>query len=139
MRERAIGKTVSVHRHAWLWEPLESDPGFILGSMFGTKVVYLDGRLALCFATKEEPWRGVMVCTGRERQAGLRVAYPSLVPHPVLPKWLYLAESSDDFERTAQSLVERARQRDPLIGVDANIRGRRAPRETGARRRRAGP
>ena len=57
MREDGIGRARSVHRHAWLWEPLEAEASFVLGSMFGTKVVYLDGRLALCFSARPEPWR----------------------------------------------------------------------------------
>ena len=52
MREDAIGRARSVHRYAWLWEPLEAEASFVLGSMFGTKVVYLDGRLALCFSAR---------------------------------------------------------------------------------------
>jgi hypothetical protein len=125
MRERDIGRARKVHPYAWLWEPLESDPGFILGSMFGTRVAYLDGKLALCFAARDEPWRGVLVCTDRDRQASLRERFPALAPHPVLPKWLYLPESFDDFERCASGLVELSRVRDPAIGVLPKAKGRR--------------
>ena len=117
MREDAIGRARRVHPHAWLWEPLESDATFMLGAMFGTKVVYLDGRLMLCFSARSEPWRGVLVATEREHQASLRAELPSLAPHPILPKWLYLPESADDFERVAGRLVQLARQRDPRLGV----------------------
>jgi hypothetical protein len=44
----------------------------------------------------------------------------------VLPKWLYLAESADDFERVAERLVALARRRDPRIGV--------APKPGGSKR-----
>lgn len=117
MRGDEIGRVRRVHRYAWLWEPLEADPTFVLRPMFGTRAAYLDGRLALCFSDGEEPWRGVLVCTERAHQASLASEFPSLAPHPVLPKWLYLPESADDFERAAESLVALARRRDPRIGV----------------------
>lgn len=124
MRREEIGRARRAHPHAWLWEPLESDVTFVLGAMFGTKVVYLDGRLALCFSAKAEPWRGILVCTSREHHASLMAQFPSLIPHAILPKWLYLAESADDFENVAGRLVSLARQRDPRIGVEPRA-GRR--------------
>ncbi|HEY5078841.1 MAG TPA: hypothetical protein VII43_03295 [Opitutaceae bacterium] len=128
-REGDLGRARKVHPYAWLWEPLEQDATFVLAAMFGTRVVYLDGRLALCFAPKEEPWRGVLVCTEREHQASLVAEFPSLAPHAILPKWLYLPESADDFERTAERLVVLAGRRDPRIGVASkHKRPKRAPR-----------
>jgi hypothetical protein len=117
MRNDRIGLAKRVHPLAWLWEPLEGDPSFVLGSMFGTKVVYLDGKLALCFASKSEPWRGVLACVEREHHQSLTSQFSSLVPHPILPKWLYLPESADDFERVAEQLVAMAGERDPRIGI----------------------
>jgi hypothetical protein len=108
---------VKTHRHAWLWEPLEQDPTFVLRTMFGAKAAYLDGKLMLCFTTGEEPWRGVLVCTERKQHPDLQRDFAELKPHPVLPKWLYLPESLDDFEDLATRLVRLARQRDPRIGV----------------------
>jgi hypothetical protein len=96
---------------------LEADPAFVLGSMFGTKVVYLDGKLVLCFAAREEPWRGVLVCVERENHASLVSRFPSLSPHPILPKWLYLPETKDGFDRDAEQLVALAGRRDPRIGI----------------------
>ena len=117
MHEGGIGRARSVHRYAWLWEPLENEASFVLGSMFGTKVVYIDGRLTLCFSAGDEPWRGVLVCTEHGHHASLQLEFPALVAHPILPKWLYLAESEDAFERVAERLVALVRQRDPRIGV----------------------
>lgn len=114
-----------MHPHAWLWEPLEADPTFVLGAMFGTKVIYLDGRLMLCFAAREEPWRGLLVCTERVHHPRLKAAFRSLAPHPILPKWLYLAESRDDFEDVAQELVRLAGTRDDRIGIEPKARGRK--------------
>jgi hypothetical protein len=112
-----MGRVRRVHPLAWLWEPLESDPSFELGAMFGTKVVYLAGRLVLCFAAKEEPWRGVLVCVERENHASLMSQFPLLSPHPILAKWLYLPEARDGFERIAEQLVALVGERDPRIGI----------------------
>ena len=106
-----------VHPHRWLWEPLENDPTFVLRSMFGAKAAYLGGQLMLCFSAGQEPWCGLLVCTDRLRHAALLAEFPELVAHPILPKWLYLSESSDRFERRAVRLVGLARKRDPRIGV----------------------
>lgn len=135
-----------VHRHAWLWEPFESDPTFVLRSMFGAKAAYLGGQLMLCFCAGEEPWRGVLVCTDRPRHDALRADFPALAPHPILPKWLYLPDSADCFESAATALVRLARQRDPRLGVAPRPRRRpsqpllnkqgSAPRVTAGRRRR---
>jgi hypothetical protein len=120
-KDRAEG-VKRVNPHAWLWEPMEDDATFVLGSMFGTRVAYLDGLLMLCFATKEEPWRGILVCTDRTHHASLLAEFPALAPHPILGKWLYLPESADDFERVGGQLVDRALRRDPRIGI---VPGRR--------------
>lgn len=106
-----------VHRHAWLWEPLEAEPGFVLRSMFGAKAVYLDGKIVLCFSTGEEPWRGLLVPTDRAHHSALCAEFPVLRIHSILGKWLYLPESADNFERVAAALVRLVRQRDPRLGV----------------------
>jgi hypothetical protein len=96
---------------------LESEASFILASMFGSKAVYLDGKLVLCFASKSEPWRGMLVCVERESHPSLISQFPSLSPHPILPKWLYLSETRDGFERVAEQLVTLVGERDPRIGI----------------------
>lgn len=117
-----------IHPHAWLWEPLESDPTFVLRSMFGAKAVYLSGRLMLCFCAREEPWRGALVCTDQARHVALTAEFPELIPHPILPKWLYLPESANSFESAAARLVALARQRDPRLGVVPKPRKKRTSR-----------
>lgn len=111
------GRVRPVHRHAWLWEPLESDVTLVVRPMFGAKAAYLDGKLMLCFCTGAEPWNGVLVCTDRSHHPALVAEFPELTPHAILPKWLYLTEAADSFERTARHLVTLARARDPRLGV----------------------
>jgi hypothetical protein len=132
MPDRDKGAARLVHPYAWLWEPLETEPSFLLRSMFGTKAVYLDGRLIFCFAARKEPWRGVLVGTEREHHASLIAEFPDLSPHPVLPKWLYLPDSLDAFDRLAERLVALARARDPRLGV---IPKAKKQRPAGATRR----
>jgi hypothetical protein len=115
--EKNLGRVRRVHPYQWLWEPMEEDPTFVLRAMFGAKAAYLAGRLMLCFCASEEPWRGVLVCTDRAHHAALVAEFPELAAHPILPKWLYLPEVADSFERTAVRLVSLARRRDPRIGV----------------------
>ena len=124
--DKKFAKAKPLHPHHWLWEPLEPDLGFELKSMFGGKSVYLDGNLMLYFAAKKEPWRGLLVCTDRAHHAALWKDFPDLAPHPVLPKWLYLPEAVDSFERAAVRLVALARQRDPRIGVAPQPKKKRA-------------
>lgn len=113
-----------VHPHAWIWEPLETDPTFVLRAMFGARAVYLGGRMVLCFSAKSEPWRGVLICTDQSQHAALMAEFPVLRPHPVLPKWLYLSESAAGFESIAAKLVQLVRARDPRIGIEPQPRAR---------------
>ncbi len=122
MRSHPAPRPRAEHPYQAFWEPLEGDSGFELKPMFGGKAAYLDGRLALYFSAKEEPWRGILVCTDRERQAALVAEFPELAPHPVLPKWLYLPEDCERFERIAARLVTLARIRDPRLGVEPSRR-----------------
>lgn len=114
---QSLDRVAAVHPYAWLWEPLEDDPTFVLRPMFGAKSAYLGGKIYLCFTASAEPWRGVLVCTDRERHPALLAEFPELAPHPILPKWLYLPESAPRFERIATALVALARRRDPRLGV----------------------
>lgn len=132
-------KIAKVHRHAWLWEPLETDATYVRRAMFGAQAVYLEGLMMLCFCAGEEPWRGVLVCTSREHHAALRADFPVLAPHSILPKWLYLPESADTFERDAAALVALARRRDPRIGIAPQTRKRRRAARPARPHRRAKP
>jgi hypothetical protein len=125
MREPAIGKPKRVHPYQWLWEPLERDSTFVLRPMFGGKAAYLDGRLMLYFTAKTEPWRGMLVCTDRIHHEALMAEFVELSPHPILPKWLYLPESTDRFEPVAERLVALANRRDPRLGVSPRPKKRK--------------
>ena len=125
MNRFSEAKAKAVHPYAWLWEPLETLPSFVLRSMFGTKAVYLDGKLQLCLGSRREPWRGLLVCTDRVHQASLIAEFPALSPHEILPKWLYLPESFERFESVAEKIVQLVRRRDLRIGVNAKPKTKR--------------
>lgn len=101
----------------WVLEPLERDANYQRRKMFGCDAAYLDGALYLVVADRDEPWNGVMVCTSRERHAALCEEMPSLLPHPVLGKWLYLPQWDDAFEALASRLAALSLARDPRLGV----------------------
>jgi len=105
------------HPLLWLAEPLQDDPSYLDKAMFGCRAVHFGGRLVLALAWKEEPWRGVLLPTEREHHLSLIAEFPSLTPHPVLQKWLYLPESSPSFENDARRLVALIRRLDPRLGV----------------------
>ncbi|HEX2854975.1 MAG TPA: hypothetical protein VHO24_17205 [Opitutaceae bacterium] len=131
MRETPAGRIRIVHPYAWLWEPLETEASLVVRAMFGTRAVYLDGKLALCFSAQAEPWRGVLVCTDHLHQPALLAEFPRLAPHPILPKWLYLPESADDFEAVAGQLVKLVRRRDPRIGVIPGTKKKKSRKRRG--------
>jgi hypothetical protein len=101
----------------WIFEPLESDPGYTRERFFNMQAAYLDGLLYLTIASGKEPWNGLSVCTSHDRQAGLLDDFPALTQHPVLGKWLYVSQSHPDFETLAHEMVALARERDPRMGV----------------------
>jgi hypothetical protein len=130
MRRETRERPTVVHPYAWAWEPLESDATFVLRAMFGTKAAYVGGKLVLCFAAGDEPWHGVLVCTDHAHHESLLAEFSSLCRHPILTKWLYLADASPRFESTAARLVELVRRRDPRIGIEPHVRARRKKART---------
>ena len=125
MPEFTAGRIRKPHPYAWVWEPLEGEPTFALRAMFGAQAAYLDDKICLCFMAKDEPWRGVLVCTHREQHAALQAEFSALMPHVVLHKWLYLPESAEDFESVATQLVRLVQQRDARIGVLPAVKKRK--------------
>ena len=105
------------HPLAWVAEPLTDDPTFLLKAWFGGRTIMLHERHQLFLTTQGEPWQGILVCTYHEHQPSLMAEFPSLKPHPILKKWLYLPETSETFESDARRLVKCIRMQDPRIGV----------------------
>ncbi|MDR5740780.1 MULTISPECIES: hypothetical protein [unclassified Caballeronia] len=109
----------------WIFDALEGDATYIRRRMFGCDAAYIDGLLCLVAADREKPWNGLLVCTSHERHGALIDAMPALRPHPVLGKWLYVAQESPDFETVAAQLTALVLARDPRVGVEPKPRKRR--------------
>ena len=85
--------------------------------MFGAQACYFNELLVLVLSDSEEPWRGVLVPCEREHHAAIVREFPALSPHPILPKWLYLPESTPTFERDAEAIVQRIQALDARFGI----------------------
>jgi hypothetical protein len=105
------------HPLDWLVEPLVEDPGYIRRPMFGCIACYFRGKMVAVLAAREEPWNGLLVPVERDQHEAILGDFSALVPHPILPKWLYLSESHEDFESIAQEIIECVRLGDPRFGV----------------------
>jgi len=121
--------------HFWLAEPLSDEPSFVTRPMFGCQACYLNGLLVLVFSDREQPWNGMLIVTNREHHDYLNQRYGSLVPHPILGKWLYLSAEDDHFESIARQIVAQIRSGDPRIGVlpSSQRRKRKARKEKTAK------
>ena len=105
------------HPLDWAIEPLVEDPGFVRRPMFGSVGCYFRGKLVCVLSAKEEPWCGLLVTVERDQHEAICVEFPDLVKHPILPKWLYLPESHDDFEPMVEAIIELIRNEDRRFGV----------------------
>lgn len=113
----------------WIYEFFEEKPDAIIKSMFGGLALYYQGQLKLVimedagndlYRGKKYPydiWNGLLICTSREQHPALQAQFPSLVLHPVLPKWLYVPFTSESWESLADSIIKLVRSGDPRIGV----------------------
>jgi hypothetical protein len=106
----------------WIVEPLMEVPSYLEKPMFGCLAIYVHGRLSLLLASGEEPWNGLLIPTGHQFHESIRQDFSNVVQHPVLKKWLYLPEASDDFEAVSSDIVEIIRMNDPRFGVEPKER-----------------
>ena len=102
----------------WVIEPFLEEPSYLEKSMFGCLACYVNGRLSMLLSSGEEPWNGLLIPTDFQFHDSIRRDYHDVVQHPVLKKWLYLPESTEDFESTADEIVEAIRMNDPRFGVE---------------------
>jgi hypothetical protein len=118
------------HLLQWLVEPLMDEPSYLGKPMFGCEACYLHGRLALVLADGDEPWNGLLVPTEKDVHDSVITDFNGVVQHPVLKKWLYLSQSSEDFETIASDIVEAVRMNDRRFGVEPKERPLKRSRKT---------
>jgi hypothetical protein len=107
--------------HEWILDAFVEDKSFFTKSMFGGLAAYLFDRqmLVLVEPTKSGRWHwhGVLVCTDYAHHASIRAEFPSLTPHRVLRKWLFIDSAHQDFESTLERLARQVARNDPRFGV----------------------
>jgi hypothetical protein len=123
-------KTKEPHPLSWIIEPLLDEPSYIEKPMFGCLGCYLHGKLMLVLASREEPWKGLLIPTEKDVHKDLMAEFKSLEPHPVLGKWLYLPEKNEEFENIATEIIEHVQFNDPRIGVEPKTRINKSKRQS---------
>lgn len=113
----------------WVIEPLMDEPSYLEKPMFGCQACYLHGRLVLLLTSGAEPWNGLLIPTDHQFHDTIRKDFKTVRQHPVLKKWLYLSEASEDFESVAYDIVEAIRMNDLRFGVEPKERVRRKPKK----------
>jgi hypothetical protein len=104
--------------HPLLWD----EPSYVKRAWFGCRAVYLHGLLVLVLCSGEKPWNGLLIPTDHQFHDAILKDFQYVVQHPVLKKWLYLPEASEDFESVAMDIVESIRIGDLRFGVEPRER-----------------
>jgi hypothetical protein len=111
-------KKPKIHPLLWVVESLMEEPSYLQKPMFGCLAIYLHGRLMLVLASGQEPWNGLLIPTEHHFHDAIVKEFQDVVQHPVLKKWLYLPEATEDFETVASDIVEAVRMNDQRFGVE---------------------
>jgi hypothetical protein len=106
----------------WVVESLMDEPSYLDRAWFGCRAIYLRGLMVLVLCSGEEPWNGLLIPTNHQFHDGMIKDYRGVAQHPVLKKWLYLPEASEDFESMAMEIVEAIRMNDQRFGVEPKER-----------------
>src|SRR5512135_915068 len=102
----------------WVVDSIMEEPSYVDRAWFGCRAIYLYGRLMLVLCSGEEPWNGLLIATEKEFHKDIQQEFENVIQHPVLKKWLYLPEASEDFESVASDIVEAIRMNDQRFGVN---------------------
>lgn len=120
------------------FEELETNPSFMTKRMFGALAVYLNGlnvavlsespgdRTYRGIKYKFDIWDGVLIPTNREFHLSLQAEFPELVPHPVLGKWLFLPQQTENFDEILTRIIRLIRRKDIRIGILPGQKKKRA-------------
>jgi hypothetical protein len=106
----------------WVVEPIMEEPSYIDRAWFGCRAIYLHGRLMLVLCSGEEPWNGLLIPTEKDFHQDIMREFNGMVQHPVLKKWLYLPENSEDFETASSEIIEVIRTGDQRFGIEPKER-----------------
>lgn len=113
----------------WLVEPLRTRENFCVRRTFGCWSFYLGEKNVLLYVPADDAdGEGILVPTSPEFHASLISEFPNLVRHDFLKKWLCLSASDENFEATANGIVQLILRGDPRVGVPGSIR-KNAPKK----------
>lgn len=102
---------------------------FDIKHMFGGMALYGHGKMLFCimedstqnfYKDKIFPypiWNGILIPTHREYHDQFIKISKEFVPHPVLGKWMYLPQTSENFEELAVKLNLLALKNYEIIGI----------------------
>lgn len=118
----------------WLIEPLRSRDGFSVRRTFGTWSFYLGEKNVLLYIPpNDSDGEGILIPTSPEHHASLMEAFPGLIPHDFLKKWLCISAGNENYEAIAEEIVRLILCNDPRIGVLGSIRSRKPKRRNSKR------
>jgi hypothetical protein len=106
----------------WGLDPLIEEPSYLQKPMFGCQAWYLHGRMVLLLASGTEPWNGSRTPADHQFHDSISKDFKTIKQHPVLKKWLYFPDGSEDFETMAIDIVEVMRMNDQSFGVEPKER-----------------
>jgi len=109
----------------WVVDSIVEEPSYINRAWFGCRAIYLHGRLMLVLCSGDDPWDGLLIPTEHDFHDAILQDFENVVQHPVLKKWLYLPEASEDFESVSSEIVEAVRTGDQRFGVEPKERKRK--------------
>lgn len=117
----------------WVEELLPQD--YFRKKMFGGFAYYHNEKLLLLIFESEghteyrgthydfEIWNGCMFPVEKEHQHSVLKQFSFLIQHPILPKWLYIPQNTEDFEFHVQSIMKELRKENPLFGTFPKTKG----------------
>jgi uncharacterized protein YgfB (UPF0149 family) len=100
------------------------EPSYLERAWFGCRAIYLHGLIVLVLCSGEESWNGLLIPTEHQFHNSILKDFHDVVQHPVLKKWLYLSEDTEDFETVASEIVEAIRSGDKRFGAEPKERKR---------------
>lgn len=118
------------------FEELESKDSFYFKKLFGGLSIYVFGRMVAFLSEhpgdsewrgkkfKNEIWNGCLIPSHRDFHNDLLKLLKGTSIHPVITKWLYLPQSSANFEDSMFKLVELIKMRNELVGIVPNVRSK---------------
>ena len=103
--------------------------GFLRKPMFGGRAYYFNEKLILTIfenpgdrqykdkIVSYDIWNGCMFPVEREHLAKVLEKFPQLFNHPILGKWLYAPQDTEDFEDLVTKILRQVPGKMDLFGV----------------------